>query len=237
MLCFPLIILLLSSFIFPHIFASIEGQTLEITMLLLVIVLLVFANFFLSAMSTFMLLEHKDENTLQTIGVTPIGTKGYLKFKMIYIYIMTVLSNSIVIYGTKLIAGDKYIIGNIYLFDNIKFTHIFSFTFVSGIFAVSLSLFQAAIAKNKVESFALIKGTGLLAIIPMLIVFDTFQDGLQYVLGIFPNFWFIKAIIQELFTYPSSANLSYTMYFIIGVVYNIILLMGAYSLFNKKVQY
>jgi len=206
-------------------------------MLILVLVILIFANFFLAAMATFLLLEQKDENTFNTLAVTPLGITGYLKFKLTYIYVMSLFCNLIVVYGTKLLAGDKYVIGNINLLDNISFGKIFTFSLVNGLFVLSLTLIQASLAKNKVEGFAFIKGTGILAILPMLIVLDTFQGSLQYLLGIFPNFWHIKGIIQVIFPISSKANLSYPMYIIIGILYNIILLLSSYYLFNKKVQY
>ena len=61
----------------------------------------------------FLLLDHKDEHTLNTIAVTPVGVSGYLKFKMVYILDVSCRkhSNS---FGTKLIAGDKYTILNVW---------------------------------------------------------------------------------------------------------------------------
>ena len=88
MCLFPIIVLFLSSFVFPMIFESIDptqAAALKMTMLLLLVIILAFGSFFLAAMTTFLLLEHKDEHTLNTIAVTPVGTSGYLKFKIAYI--------------------------------------------------------------------------------------------------------------------------------------------------------
>ena len=78
-----------------------KGESLQVTMLILLIVILIFGNFFLAAMATFLLLDNKDENTLNTVAVTPVGTSGYIKFKMTYIYIMTVISTIVILLGTK----------------------------------------------------------------------------------------------------------------------------------------
>jgi len=94
-----------------------QGAVHRTTMLLLLIVILAFGSFFLAAMATFMLLDHKDENTLNTIAVTPVGTSGYLKFKMAYIYLMSVIGSIIILLGTKWIAGDKYTILGVSVFD------------------------------------------------------------------------------------------------------------------------
>jgi fluoroquinolone transport system permease protein len=240
MCLFPIVMLLLASFVFPMIFESIDpmqGTILKATMLLLLITILAFGSFFLAAMATFLLLEHKDEHTLYTIAVTPTEISGYLKFKMAYIYLMSVAGNIAVLLGIKLIAGDKYTVLGMSLFDNIDILDIITFTIANGIFTPALGLLQAAYAKNKVEGFAFIKGTGILALVPALMILETFQGGLQYVLGIFPNFWAIRGMLLKFVPIENTADLSYSMYLLIGGVYNMILLAAAYRLFLKKAQY
>ncbi|MGI6561970.1 MAG: hypothetical protein ACOX3Q_05335 [Clostridia bacterium] len=240
MCLFPVIVLILSCYVFPLIMESVDptkGMTLQITMLLLLVIILAFGSFFLAALATFLLLEQKDENTLHTIAVTPLGTSGYLKFKMTYIYIVSVIGIIAILLGTKLIAGDKYAIGGKSLFDNINAFHILSFAVINGLFTPALGMLQAAFAKNKVEGFAFIKGTGILALIPALMILEAFQGGLQYVLGIFPNFWAIKGMVLELMPYEHGANLSFPFYLLIGGVYNILLLVLAYRYFVKRAQY
>ena len=239
MCIFPIVILLLSTVVFPMIFSSINAPagTLQVTTMLLLVFILAFGNFFIAAMATFLMLEHKDESTLNTIAVTPIGASGYIKFKMAYIYVMSVISTIIILLGTKLIASDKYAIGGLSLFDNIGIWHIISFAVVSALFVPALALMQSAFAKNKVEGFAYIKGTGMIALVPALLVLEAFQGGFQYLLGIFPNFWAIKGIMLELVPISNSANLSFLAYLIIGAAYNILILIAAYKFFLKKAKY
>ena len=93
MCLFPIVMLFLASFVFPLIFESadlLQETMLKAAMLLLLVVILAFGSFFLAAMATFLLLEQKDEHTLHTIAVTPVGAGGYLRFKMAYIYVMSV---------------------------------------------------------------------------------------------------------------------------------------------------
>lgn len=240
MLVFPIILTCMAAFVFPMIFENIgQGETgmLQITMLLMLVVILVIGSFFLSAMATFLLLENKDENNLSTIAVTPIGTSGYVIFKMSYIYIMSVISSIVIVLGTKLLASDKYAIGGVSLFERIGLLEIISFSLVSGLFVISLSLLQAAFARNKIEGFAFIKGTGMVALIPAILILEAFHDGLQYLLGVFPNFWAVKGFMLELFPIQSSANLNFPMYIIIGAIYNLALLFLSYRFFMKRVQY
>ena len=113
MCLFPIVMLFLASFVFPLIFESadlLQETMLKAAMLLLLVVILAFGSFFLAAMATFLLLEQKDEHTLHTIAVTPVGAGGYLRFKMAYIYVMSVLGNTVILLGTKLLAGHRYTI-------------------------------------------------------------------------------------------------------------------------------
>lgn len=240
MCTFPVIMLGLAAFVFPLLFTStdvLQGAMLRAVMLLLVVVILAFGSFFLAAMAAFLLVEQKDEHTLHTIAVTPVGVSGYLKFKLSYIYLMSVLGNILVLAGTKLLAGDKYSIFGVSLFDQIHLGHMVSFAAVNSLFTLVLGLWQGALARNKVEGFALIKGTGMLALLPALTVLEVFQGKPQYVLGVFPNFWAIKGMLVQFMPVRAEGDLSYALYLLVGTAYNLMLLAGAYKVFLRKAQY
>jgi hypothetical protein len=240
MCSFPVIILALSAFVFPMIFESIDpakGAVLRVTMLLLIFIILAFGPFFLAAVATFLLLEHKDEHTLSTIAVTPAGTSGYIRFKLAYIYLMSVIGNIIVLAGTMILAGDRYSVMDFSLFDGIGPWHIISFSLVNGLLTPVLGLLQGAWAKNKVEGFAMIKGTGILALVPALMILETFQGKMQYLLGIFPNFWCIRGMLFEFMPVKTGSDLSFPAYLLIGTAYNLALLFFAYRYFLRKAEY
>jgi fluoroquinolone transport system permease protein len=222
MFLFPVLMLLMSSFWFPVLFESIDPAQearLKMSMLLVLVVILVFGTFFLAAMATFLLVEQKDESTMTDL------------------YLASVVGNIVVLQGTKLLARDKYTIMGIRVLDNIGISHIVSFAVVGGLFTPALGLMQAAFAKNKVEAFAFVKGTGILGLIPALMVLEAFQGDMQYVLGVFPNFWAVKGMLLQLMPVGHTANLSYPAYLAIGGVYNLILIIAAYRFFLKKAQY
>ena len=83
-------------------------------------------------------------NTLYT--PLPLPRWCRLKFKMTYIYVMSVVGN---IVG----AGDAHGTNTVLyaLFDNINIGHIVSFALVNGLFTLVLGLMQA-FAKNKVRA-------------------------------------------------------------------------------------
>lgn len=239
MLCFPLIVLALGTFVFPTIFDSMAADqaALMVVMLLLLIVILTFGSYFIAAMATFLLLDHKDECTLNTIAVTPVGASGYLRFKMSYVYLLSFLTTMLVLFGIKYIAGDQYAIFGISLFDNVGAVEIVVFSAVSSLFVPTLALFQSAFAKNKVEGFAYVKGTGIVVFIPVLMLLDAMQGGLQYILGIFPNFWAIKGMLNAFSPIGNSADLSFALYMIIGAAFNLLIIGVTYRMFLKKTQY
>ncbi len=240
MLLFPFLMLSLSVLAFPAIIRSIgEGNeaAAKITMLLLLIMIMSFGTLITGAMGSFMLLEQKDEKTINTIAVTPIGISGYLVFKLIYLYILAATSIMLVMFGTGYFAKEAYSIGGISLFDNIETWQLLVYSFVAALFAPALALLQASLAKNKVEGFALVKGTGIIALLPMLIILDSFKGGLQYVLGIFPNFWSTKALFNELMGTSSASDLDFIWYMVIGAVYSLVILVVSYKIFIKKIQF
>ena len=240
MCSFPVILLILATAVFPFVFKSMDAANeaaLRVTMLIVLLIVLTLGSFFLSFLTALLLVENKDENTLATIAVTPVGTSGYIRFKMVYIYIMSILSTMLVLFGTKYIAGGEYAIRGVSLFDNLSAVEIISFSLVNRLFVSVLALFQSSFAKNKVEGFAFIKATGIVALVPILLVLDSFRDGLQYVLGVLPNFWAVKGILLKLFPIESSANMSFPLYLAVGAGYNLLLLFVMYRTFLRKAEY
>jgi len=240
MCSFPIILLILATAVFPFIFKSMDTANeaaLRVTMLIVLLIVLTISSFALSALTALLLVENKDEHTLSTIAVTPVGTSGYIRFKMAYIYIMSVIGTMIILFGTKYIAGDEYAIRGVSLFDNLNAAHIVFFALVNGLFVSALALFQGTFAKNKVEGFAFIKATGIIALVPILLALESFRDKLQYALGVLPNFWAIKGIMLELFPIQSDANLSFPLYLAIGAGYSLLLLLGMYRIFLERTEY
>lgn len=240
MCTYPVMVLLLSCWVFPMIFESmdpVKGTMLKVSMFVLLIVVLAFGPFFLAALAAFLLLDHKDENTLHTLSVTPLGAGGYLRFKMVYIYVMAVVGDVAVLLGTKLLVGDKYAVMGVSFFGNIGVAHIVAFAAVNALFAPALGLLQGALARNKVEGFAMIKGTGIFALVPALMALEAFQGRLQYVLGIFPNFWAIRAMLVKFMPVALDGNLSFPVYLLIGAVYNAAVLIVSYRLFLRRAEY
>ncbi|MGD9901309.1 MAG: hypothetical protein AB7S44_02095 [Spirochaetales bacterium] len=242
MVIFPFFVLLLTVLLYPALMnrvgADISGMS--IATIVIIIVMLGFGYVGAAALLGFSLLDNKDEDTLQTIAVTPIGKRGYVKFKVIYTYIFAVISTIIVLWGTKILAGDSYVVQigaeTIKLFDNINFLEVLVFAISSSLFVPSVGLFIVGLSKNKIEGFAYMKSTGFLMLIPMLILLDTFKGLGQYLLSLFPNFWSVQGIISEMLPqmFASSYNLNFYLYMLIGGVICLAYSVLAYKIYMRK---
>jgi fluoroquinolone transport system permease protein len=88
------------------------------------------------------------------------------------------------------------------------------------------------LAKNKVEGFAAVKGTGLLIMLPMLVYYVPRQ--LNFILGIIPGYWPAMAI--GAINGHGYATMPYWVYGVIGCVYIIGLCMLLLKGFKKKIM-
>ena len=240
MLGFPVMLLALSCFVFPRVIAGLppmEAYAARTVSLLMVLFISAFGGIMAGSMAVFQLLDHKDEHTLHTIAATPLGLSGYLLFKMAYVLLLSVLSVFLVLQGTKWLAADAYVLMGERLLDRLSTPQILVYSLSSGLLAPVLALLLGGMAKNKVEGFAWIKGSGLLAFIPMLLVLPAFQGARQYILGIFPNFWSAKGLAVLLLKDSDPANLGFGLYMLFGALFSLLLLAASFRLFLRKQQY
>lgn len=240
-LLYPVLMLFICGYLLPAIVKRAAGSdtnTSAITLLIGFVLLISIGGFMMGAMLGFSLLDNRDENTLLNIAASPVTVSGYATFKIIYTYILAILGNIFMVGGLKLLASESYIVVyggvTIGLLDNITYGHIIIFSIVSGLIVPFVALVLGAIAKNKIEGFAMVKGGGLFVMIPMLVLLDSFQDAKQYIFGIFPNFWPIKAILNLSLGTQNAANLDFWLYMLIGAIYPIFLGVIALKMFVKK---
>jgi fluoroquinolone transport system permease protein len=87
---------------------------------------------------------------------------------------------------------------------------------VASLFAPVVSLFLVAFARNKLEGFALMKGAGVVLLGPLGSFFV--DGGAQYLFGILPTFWSLRAFVASLEHEP------YAGYITVGIAYNLLLI-------------
>ena len=235
---YPLLMLAMSVYLFPFIFDSpdLQNQSLQITMIILIIALVSFGYIIASALLGFSLLDNKDEDTMQTIAVTPISKSGYVNFKLVYTYVLAVVSTMIILGGTKLFASGEYVIETVRIFDNISYFQILVFSLSTSLLVPALGLLIVGLAKNKVEGFAYMKASGFLILVPMLVLLPAFTGVGQYLLSIFPNFWGVQGVLVLMFPemFASTANMSFYLYMACGAVICIVYSILSYKFYMKR---
>ncbi len=209
----------------------------SITMMITFVVVISIGGYIAGALLGFSLLENKDEKTINSIAVTPVSVTGYIIFKTIYSYVLSVLGNLFLILGIKWWAAEAYsftFASMTFGFDNLTYGHIISFSLVASLLVPAIGALIASIAKNKIEGFAFMKSGGLLVMIPALVLLDAFSDWKQYLLGVTPNFWPVKALLNAALNTTGADDLPYWGYLLIGGIYMSLLAVFSIYAFAKK---
>lgn len=243
MLVYPIMLIIVGSFLLPLLLDRFGGET-QGTMVAGIVMIILFASiapFVSAALLGFLLLDNKDENTLDTIRVTPMSLSGYVRFKTVYAYILGVNAAFWVIMGTKWLSGDGYTfsvpgIGTVDLFENFTIPWVLVYALVAGLFTPVFALIMASLANNKIEGFAYMKFSGIIILIPALVVIETMQDAKQYLLGIVPLFWPVKGLMTAAELLEHEHNLPPILYLIIGAVFMIGLTALAYRHFVNTLE-
>ncbi len=238
MLVYPLLILMIGSYVLPELLSRFgEGDAGQYVASLVVILILgSLAPFIGGAMFGFLMLDHRDENTLDSLRVTPMSLKGYLGFKATYTYLLAVLASFVVLYGVRVLSGDRYTVMGMNVLSGFTFVNVFLYALVAGFLAPIFGLLLASLGKNKIEGFAYMKTLGILAILPALVAWEAMQDARQYLLGFMPTFWPLKGLMVDANLLQNDANLPFGLYLLIGLMYSLLLGFFLTRLFYKKIQ-
>jgi len=238
LLLYPLLVIVLGSFVIPVLIDNYAGTTggQETASLVVIVVFASVAPFVTSALLGFSFLDHRDENTLDTLRVTPLSLRGYVLFKTTYAYLLSVNAAFWILFGTKMLSGDGYTFAGVNLWDSFSVGSIVLFAFVSGFFTPVFALLLASLAKNKIEGFAYMKTSGIFALLPALVVLENLQDFKQYFLGVFPTFWPVKGLLVQGDLLSHEHNMPIVLYMLIGVIYPLILSLAAYRAFERKLE-
>ena len=173
---FPLAFLLL---ITPHVFGAVIG---------------------------FSILDDRDDGVLTSVAVTPLGIHRFLSFRLILLFIMSVVSTLYVLLFSNLgILGTGDIIG---------------LSLLASLAAPVSGLLINAVATNKIEGFAVMKGTGIILIFPIAGMF--FDDAKELLFGFAPGFWPAK-VVSTVVRGGDAMFLGYWHYYAIGLAYVVLL--------------
>lgn len=114
---------------------------------------------------------------------------------------------------------------------NLRFTSMLTVSFLASLAAPMTGLFINAFAKNKIEGFAVMKGTGVTLVFPVIALF--FIDKKELFFSFAPGFWPAK-VISSLIRGEGILLLNSNQYFWIGLLYVVLLNYGMYRLFLRR---
>ena len=162
----------------------------------------------------FLLLDQKDDRTLDALRVTPMTVSAYLGYRVF----MPMLISAILTFVTISLAD----------FVGVKTTLLLITSIASAPLASIMALALACFAANKVQGFAMSKGSGVITMPP---IFAFFVDSSwQLAFGVVPTFWFCKAF------WMGAAGQAYVGYLIVALLFQALLIVWLVSRFQRVIS-
>lgn len=218
MALYPILLVIMGRYLVPFLRESFLSPTFDLANHYpAILVFFILANpYVYGAMAAFMVLDDREERTLQAIQVTPIKVSEYLSAKISLVVIISIITGVIIT----------------------LFLDLFPITFIQAL-VINILISLAApfnmilinnFAKNKVEGFAVVKGTGVLIMLPLAAFY--IPEKFNLLAGIIPGYWPAMAINK--IVNPDFGFMPYWGYSLFGLVYIVVLIVAMYKKFSRK---
>lgn len=168
----------------------------------------------MGVMTGFLIMDEMDGNVLTALRVTPLPVSYYAAYRFILVIILSLICVLILMPLTGLVP--------------IPFLRLLPAALSAALSGPVFALIIAAFAGNKVEGFAISKAMGILGVAPIIAYF--IKPPYQYLFGVFPTYWPVKAFWSAL-----EGGSSYRLYSLVGVLYLTVILILLLKRFVKKV--
>ena len=170
------------------------------------------------ALAAFTLLDEREENVLQAIRVTPLTLPRYLGAKIFFFVIVSIISGMFITWFLDLV--------------DIGFWQSFVINTLIATSAPFSMILINSFANNRLEGFALVKGTGFMIILPLMAFYV--PENWHLLLGIIPGYW--PAMSINKLAYPAFGFMPYWGYSLVGFVYILILIALFFGRFKRKIS-
>jgi fluoroquinolone transport system permease protein len=160
----------------------------------------------------FLLLDERDTRTLTALRTTPISMRQYLGYRVV---LPLLLGTGSALIGYRLTGLTP-----------IPLTSLLPIVVVASISAPLLALVLAVSAPNKVAGFAVVKVLNAMNLLPVVAYFVP-PPG-QFVAGIFPTYWPMRAL------WSAAVGEAYGAYLVLGAAVSVLALCLAAWLFDQK---
>ena len=162
----------------------------------------------------FLLLDEQDAHTLAALRVTPLSMRRYLAFRVI---VPLLLATASTLTGYQLIGITP-----------LPLVPLVAISIVGALSAPLLALVLATAAPNKVAGFAIVKVLNGLNLLPVAAFFV--PRPLQYVAGIIPAYWPMRAF------WSAVDGEEYVASLVVGAITAAMALVLAASMFERKLR-
>lgn len=163
----------------------------------------------------FLLLDERDEGTLTALQITPLTLRSYLGYRITIPMLLSILLTVL----TFPLAG----------LSALPVLHLFWVAVAAAPLAPIFALLLAALAANKVQGFAIMKGLGVFLILPLIAYFV--PAGWQLLFGLAPTYWPTKLFWMLKDGIPGA-----WIYFAAGLGYQALLLALLMRRFDKAMH-
>lgn len=217
MIFYPIIFGLIGRFVLPAV-AKASNFKVEHIADYVVVILTLFIPIIYGALVGFSILDDRDDSILTSIRTTPLSIHQFLSFRLIIATFMSFVGCIFVIKFSNIV--------------DITITKTLAISFLAALSTPTSGLLINALANNKIEGFAVMKGTGMIIIFPIVAL--SFTDTKELFFSFAPGFWPAKVI--SITIRNTDLLLTYNQYFYLGLIYIIMLNILTYMLFLKKIK-
>jgi fluoroquinolone transport system permease protein len=160
----------------------------------------------------FLFLDERDARTLTALRTTPLSMRQYLAYRVAFPLLIGTASTLI---GYPLTGLTP-----------LALSSLLPLAIVAGFSAPILALVLAIAAPNKVAGFAVVKVMNAVNLLPVVAYFV--PPPLQFIAGLFPTYWPMRAL------WSAAAGEAYGAYLVIGAVVSGLALVFASWLFDRR---
>jgi fluoroquinolone transport system permease protein len=160
----------------------------------------------------FLLLDERDARTLSALRVTPLSMRHYLAYR---VTLPLLAGTATTLIGYPLIGLTA-----------LPMMTLVPIAAVAALSAPSLALVLVIAAPNKVAGFAVVKLLNMINLLPMVAFFV--PPPLQYVAGVLPAFWPMRAL------WSAAAGEPFVTYLVVGSIVGAAAIAIAGALFDRR---
>jgi fluoroquinolone transport system permease protein len=159
----------------------------------------------------FLFLDERDARTLTALRTTPLSMREYLAYR---VAVPLLLGTASTLIGYPLTGLTP-----------LPLTSLLPIVVVASLSAPLLALILALAAPNKVAGFAVVKVLNAVNLLPVVAYFV--PRPVQYVVGVFPTYWPMRAL------WSAAVGEAFGGYLVLGGVASVVALLLAVRLFDR----